>query len=130
MFDKFVAADDLALVVHEVGQQLVLLCRQLDRLPGKGDTPGPGVETNVTGGEFAGSVAGSAADQRAQSGYQLFGLERLGQITVAPYVKPGHLGGPVFPCGEDKNREVSPIPAPHSKPRPTRKPPVVEKSGK
>src|SRR5690606_33129693 len=99
MLDQFGAADHLALVVHEVAQQLVFLRRQLDRLALERDAARTRVEPHVAGGQFAGGIARGAADQRAQTGDQFFRLERLDEIVVRPGVEPGDLVGPAIARG-------------------------------
>ena len=94
MFDQLGAADHLALVMEQVGQQLVFLRGQLDRLAIERDPARTGIEPHLPGDQLARGVARSAADQRAQAGDQLFGLERLGEIIVGPGIEPGDLVGP------------------------------------
>src|SRR3954463_7440437 len=95
MLDQLGAADHLALVVHQIRKQFIFLRGQLDRLAVESDLARAGIETDVAGGQFGRGVARGAADEGAQAGDQLLGLERLGEIIVGA---GGGAGGPVPPA--------------------------------
>src|SRR4051812_22098136 len=61
MLDELGPADDLALVVHEVGEELILLRGELHRLAVLGHFAGARVETDVAGPELGRGVARRAA---------------------------------------------------------------------
>ena len=49
MLDQLGAADNLALVMHQVAEQLIFLRGELDRLAGLGDLPRAAVEPDIAG---------------------------------------------------------------------------------
>src|SRR6185312_576892 len=102
-------AYDLALVMHEVAEQLILLRRELHRLATLGDLARARVEADVAGIELARRIARRAADQRAQAGDQLFGLEGLGEIIVGPRVEAGHLVRPAVARGKHQDGHLTPF---------------------
>src|SRR5690606_37723012 len=106
VLDQLGSADHLALVVHQVAEQLVFLRGQLDRLSGQGDAARARVEANVARNELRAGVARGAADQRPQTGDQLFGLERLGEVVVGAGIEPGDLVGPRIARGQNQDRKV------------------------
>src|SRR6185369_4921414 len=87
VLDQLGATDHLALVVHEVGEELVLLRGELDRLAALGHFAGARVEANVAGVELARRVPRGAADQGAEAGDQFLRLERLSEIIVGTGVE-------------------------------------------
>src|SRR5687767_14562334 len=60
VFDQLGAADHLALVMHQVAEQLVLLRGQLDRLAGPRDAARAGVEPHVAGYQLGRGMAARA----------------------------------------------------------------------
>src|SRR4051794_37493887 len=78
MLDKLGAADRLALVVHEIGEELVLLGGELHRLAVPSDLPRTGVEPDVAGRQLGACNAGGPANESAKARDQLFGLEGFG----------------------------------------------------
>src|SRR3546814_517619 len=103
MLDQLGAAHHLALVVQQIAQQLVFLRGQLHRLAGARNLARARVEPHVAGGQFGRGIARSAADQRAQAGDQVLGLERLGEIIVGPGIEPRYL---VRPRSEEHTSEI------------------------
>ena len=97
------AADHLALVVHQVGEKLVLLRGKLHRLAVQRHLARAGVEADVARGQFRRGVARGAADEGAQPRDQLLGLEGLGKIIVGAGVQPGDLVRPAVARGEDED---------------------------
>ena len=114
MFDQLGAADHLALVVEQVGQELVFLRRQLDRLAVQRDAARSGVQPHIARSQFARGIARSPTDQRAQASDQFLGLERLGEIIVRACVQPRHLVRPAVARGEHEDGELAPFLAPHT----------------
>src|ERR1043165_9535175 len=102
MLDQFGAAHDLALMVHQIRQQLVFLRRELHGLAVLGDLSRTRIEADVAGCDLGRGHARGTTDQRAQTRDQLFCLEGFGEIIVGPGIKPGDLVGPAVPGGHDK----------------------------
>src|SRR5215468_7035791 len=65
MLDQFGAGDDAPGMVHQVGQQAILVRSELDRIAVHGDPAGAGVEAYRPAVELALGVAGRTAQQRA-----------------------------------------------------------------
>jgi hypothetical protein len=107
MLDQLGPADNLALVMEQIGEELIFLRGQLDRVASQRDLARPGVEPHVSGNQFGRRIAARPADQRAQAGDQLFGLERLGEIIVGTRIEPGHLVRPAVARGQHQHREIA-----------------------
>src|SRR3546814_11207776 len=60
MLDQLGTRYDLALVMEQIGQQFILLRRQLHRLAGEGDAARARVEADVARDQFARRTAGRA----------------------------------------------------------------------
>ena len=112
MLDEFGPADHLALVVHEVGEELVLLSGELDRLAVLGDLAGARIEADVTGDELGRGISRRAANECAQACDQLLGLERLGEVIVGAGVEPCDLVRPAVACGQHQHRHLAAFLAP------------------
>ena len=112
MLDQLGAADHLALVVHQIGQELIFLRGQLHRLAGLGHLARARVEADVAGDQLGAGIARRAADQRAQAGDQLLGLERLGEIIVGAGIEPRDLVRPAVARGQHQHRHLAAFLAP------------------
>src|SRR5689334_19835619 len=62
MLDELGSRHDLALVVHQIGQELIFLGGELHRLAVQGDLARSRVEPDVAGGELRTGIARGAAD--------------------------------------------------------------------
>src|SRR5690606_4742497 len=96
VLDQLGAADHLALVVHEVAEELVLLRCQLDRFSIQGDAARARVEPDRARRQFRTGISRSAADQRAQPGAQFPRLERRGKEVSGSGVEAGPLVSPTI----------------------------------
>ncbi len=76
MLDDLAARDDAPGVVHEIGEQAILVARELDRQIVDRDAPGAGVEPDRADRQIAGGVAGGAAQQSAQARQHFLHVER------------------------------------------------------
>src|SRR6186997_2522838 len=63
MLNELGSADDLALVVHQVGQKLIFLGGELHRIPRLGDLAGTRVEPDVARNQLRRGNARGAADE-------------------------------------------------------------------
>ena len=104
MLDQFGARHHAAGVMHQIGQQPVLVRGELDRIAVDGDAAGAGVEADRAAGEFALGVAGGAAQQRAHPRQHFLEVKGLGNIIVGTGVKTLHLVAPAIARGKDQNR--------------------------
>src|SRR5689334_8401573 len=71
VFDEFRPRDDATVVMDEVGEQPVLVARQLDGLAVAGDARGFGVQADRTALDLRFGVSGGAADLGTDAGQQL-----------------------------------------------------------
>src|SRR6516225_9146494 len=78
MLDELGARDDALVVMHQVGEQTILMRGQLDRLAIECHARGFGVEAQRTALDVALGVTGGAADLGTDAGEQLLHMERLG----------------------------------------------------
>src|SRR5712671_1706849 len=67
MLDQLAARDHAAGMVHEVGQQPILVTGELDRVAVDGHAAGAGIETHGAAIELALGVTGRAAQKRADA---------------------------------------------------------------
>ena len=104
MLDQLGTADDLALVVEQIGQELIFLRGQLHRIAGQGHLARSRVEPDIACDQFGRGVARGAADQRAQAGNQFLGLERLGDIIVGAGIEARYLVRPAVARGQHEHR--------------------------
>ena len=112
MLDELGPADHFALVVHEIGEELVFLRSELDRLTRLGDLARARVEADVAGDELGRGDSRRAADERAQARDQLFGLEWFGQVIVGARVEPSDLVRPAVARGQHQHRHLAAFLAP------------------
>ena len=117
MFDQFGAANHLALVVEEVGQQLVFLRGQFHRFAIQRNPARTRIQPHRSSGQFGRGITRGPADERAQPGNKFLGLERLGQIIIGARIKPCHLVGPAIARGQHQHRKGAAFLAPHAQHR-------------
>ena len=117
MLDQLGPRNNLALVVHQVGQQFIFLRGQLHGLPTQRDAARASIKANLANGKLRRSIARCAADQRPKARDQLFGLEWLCQIIIGTRVKTSHLVGPAVTRRQHQNREFAAFLAPAIKNR-------------
>src|SRR5688500_4847714 len=67
MLDQLGTGNDLALVMHQIGEQFIFLGGELHRLPIEGHLARARVETDVAGGELGTGIARRAANERAKT---------------------------------------------------------------
>ena len=104
MIDQLAARNDPAGVVHQVGEQPVLVAGELDRLAVDADPSGARVELYRADHQLVGGVSGRAAQQRAQPGEHLLHVEGLADVIVGAGVEPGDLVAPTVARGENQHR--------------------------
>ena len=112
VFDDLAARDDAPGMVHEIGEQAILVAGELDRLAVDRDPPGAGVEPDRSDREVARRVAGGAPHQRPQARQHLLHVEGFGDIVVGARVDALDLVAPPIPRGEDQDRHRAPGLAP------------------
>src|SRR5215510_10866356 len=87
MLDQFGARYHPAGMMHQIGEQPVLVRRELDRITFDGDAAGPGVEPHRPAIELALGMAGGSAQQRAHAREYLLEMEWFGDIVVGTGVE-------------------------------------------
>ena len=112
MLDNLAARDDAPGVVHEVGEQAILVAGEFDRLAIDGHSPGAGVEPDRADRKIARRVAGGAAHERPQARQHLLHMERLGDVVVGAGVDALDLVAPPVAGGQDQDRHRAPGLAP------------------
>ncbi len=104
MLDNLAARNDAPRVVHEIGEQPVLVARELDRHVVDRDAPRAGVEPDRADRQVARGVSGGAAQQSPQARQHFLHVERLGDIVVGAGVNPLDLVAPSVAGGQDQDR--------------------------
>ncbi len=104
MLDQLGAGDDAALVVHEIGEEPILVRGQLHGRSIGDDTPGAGVERDRTADELARRVAGGAAQERPEPRQQLLHVKRLGDVIVRAGVEGVDLVAPAIARRQHQDR--------------------------
>ena len=107
MLDQLGARDDALVVMHQVGEQAVLVRGELDRLAVERDARGLGVEPQRAALDVALGVAGGAAHLGADARQQLLHVEGLGDVVVGAGIHAGHLVAPAVARGEDDDRHLA-----------------------
>src|SRR3712207_2745426 len=88
LIEQLLAADDQALVAHEVLEQLELALGELDPAVAARDLVGVGVEHQVAHAEGRHAARRPSAEQGPEAGEQLLALERLDEVVVGADVEP------------------------------------------
>src|SRR5215510_5881768 len=107
MLDQLGARDDAIVMVHQVGEQPILVRGKLDRLAVKRDASGFGVEPQRSAFDVAPGVTRGTADLGAEAGQQLFHVKRFGHVVVGAGVHPGNLVAPTIAGGQDDDGHVA-----------------------
>ena len=109
MLDQFGARDHASRMMHQIGQQPILVRGHLDRIAGHADPSGARVERHRAAGQFGLGVAGGAAQQRADPRQHLLQMKRLCDVVVGAGVEALHLVAPAVARGEDQHRHGAPL---------------------
>ena len=112
MLDQFGARHHAPGVVHQIGQQPVLVRGHLDRIAGDADPAGAGIQRHRPAGQFGLRVAGGAAQQRADPGQDFLEMKRFCDIVVGAGVEALHLVAPAVARGQDQDRHHAPVAPP------------------
>ena len=94
-------------MVHEIGEQPILVRCELDRLAVDGDARRLGVEAQRPALDVAPGMTGGAAHLGAHARQQLLHVEGLGDVVVGAGVHAGHLVAPAVAGGEDDHRHLA-----------------------
>ncbi len=109
---EFGAADDAVRVVHQIGEDPVLLRGQRQRIAIEREAARVRVELQRATPQARRCMAGAAADQRVQAQHQFLDLERLGQVIVGARVEAGEFVVPAATRGQHQHRQRLPGLAP------------------
>src|SRR5262245_42886857 len=104
MLDQLAARDHAAGVVHEIGEQAVLVRGELDRVAVHAHAAGAGIEAHRAAIELALGVPGGAPQQRADARQHLLQVEGLGDVVVGAGVEALDLVAPAVAGGENEHR--------------------------
>jgi hypothetical protein len=102
--DDLAARDDAAGVVHEIGEQPVLVRGQLDVVAVDRDAARARVELHRAADQLARRMAGRPAQQRADARQHLLHVEGLCDVVVGAGVEALDLVAPAVARGQDQDR--------------------------
>ena len=119
MLGQLAARDDAARMVHEIGQQPVLVRGELHRVAVHRHAAGAGVELHRPAGDLARGMAGGAAQQGAHAGEQLLHVEGLRYVIVGAGIEALDLVAPAVAGGQDDDRRLAALAAPGGRGRET-----------
>src|SRR5271166_5189473 len=108
VLDNLAARDDPSRVMHQIGEEPVLVAGQSDAGAVDRDASGPRVEPDRADGEIAGRAARRPAQQRAQARQHLLHMKGLGDIIVGACIYALDLLAPAVARGEDQHWHRAP----------------------
>ena len=103
MLDQFAARNHAAAVMHQIGEQTVLVRSKLDRIAGNGHASGSRIEAHRAAVELALGMAGGTPQQRPNTGEHFLEVKRLRHVIVRPGIEALDLVAPAIPRGEDQD---------------------------
>ena len=103
MVHDFTARHDPPRVMHEIGEQPILVTGQLDGGAVDGHSSCSRIEADRAGDKFACRMAGGPAQQRAYSREHFFHVKGLGDVVVGACVEALNLVAPSIAGGKDEH---------------------------